>query len=204
MKYKVILGAAALGMMLNAGAAFAEQAYQKDIQLFDQKEIFIADNAVTPGRVMTINDAAAELGKLQEVRYFWEERNHKRTKVLLTHAFYTEGELWMEGKVAADQAAPVVRMVTKSAADATAKGLRVGDSFTKLTELYGEPQYIHWNRLNPDDEKEVDRWLVYFCQEPYAKDAPKAERPKISKLLIGIKGKVVTRIGYSDLWRMGL
>lgn len=203
MKKDLVLGLT-LSMMLAAGSVFAEQAYQKDIQLFSQNEIVLENSTISNGTETTINKAAEDLGALQEVRYFWEERNHKQTRVLLTHAFYENGELWMQGMVEADQAAPVERMVTKRTDVATAKGLKVGDSFEKIMELYGEPQLIHWNRLCEDDCKEVDRWLVYFCQEPYEKGTPKAERPEVTKLLIGIKGKEVTRIGYSGMWRMGL
>ena len=202
MKKTIIAGI--MTAMLAAGSAFAEQAYQKDIQLFDQKEIAITGSVIANGTVTTINQAAEELGALKEVRYFWEERNQQKTKALLTHAFYDNGELWMRGMVQPEQAAAVERLITKRTDIATAKGLRVGDDFSKIMELYGEPQYVHWNSLCKDDCDEVDRWLIYFCQEPYEKFTPKAERPAVTKLLIGIKGTKVTRLGYSGMWRLGL
>lgn len=203
MKNKFIAGLT-LSLMLAAGSAFAENAYQKDIQLFDQKEINIVNSVVTNGVQTTINDVAKDLGALKEVRYFDKAHTHDKEKTLLTHAFYENGEIWMSGKVANDQVAPVGRMITKRLDVETAKGLKVGDSFEKIIELYGEPQYIHWNRLNKDDNKEVDRWFIYFCQEPYEKGTRKSQRPAITKLMIGIKDFQVSRIGYSGMWRKGL
>lgn len=201
---KTLVAGLALALSLMAGSAFAEQAYQKDIQLFSQQDIVITNSVVNNGATMTINDAAKDLGALVEVRYVHKVPDDKDSEIIMTHAFYTQGELWMRGEVAPDQVAPVERMVTKRTDVATSKGLAVGDSFEKLIELYGEPQFIHWNRLNQDDSLEVDRWFVYQCQEPYEKGTPKAERPEVTKLLIGIKGLEVTRVGYSGMWRLGL
>ena len=188
-----------------------EAAYQKDIQLFSQEEIAITNSVLPNGTMTTINKAAEDLGRLLEIRYFYEDgnddqddENEEERAVLLTHAFYENGELWMRGRVEADQIAPVERLTTRRLDVETFKGLKVGDEFEKIMELYGEPQYIHWNRLCQDDYEEVDRWLIYFCQEPYEKRTPKKERPEITKLLVGIKGLKVTRLGYSGMWRLGL
>ena len=185
--------------------------YQKDIQLFSQEEIVITNSVLPNGTITTINKATEDLGPLLEVRYFYEDGNddqddeeEEEREVLLTHAFYENGELWMRGRVEPDQEAPVERMITKRLDVATAKGLKVGDEFKKIMELYGEPQYIHWNRLCQDDWEDVDRWFIYFCQEPYEKGIKKSERPEITKLLIGIKGLKVKRVGYSGMWRLGL
>ena len=201
---KKLVFAGIMAALLATSTAFAEQAYQKDIQLFSQNEIVLTNNELTKGTVTTINGAAAELGALQDVRVVYEERDHKPTNALMTHAFYEQGALWMVGEVAPDQDAAVGRMITSSPEVATAKGLKIGDDFTQVMALYGEPQYIHWNKLCKDDYLEVDRWLIYFCQEPYEKGTPKAERPEITKLLIGMKGMQVVRLGYSGMWKLGL
>ena len=200
---KTFITSIVLAIMLT-GSAFAEQAYQKDIQLFDQREFVLENDTLTKGKLTTIKQAVAELGELKEVRVIYEEKDHKPVKAWMTHAFYDKGDLWMEGQVAPDQIAPVGRLITSRTDVATAKGLQVGDDFTKIIELYGEPQYIHWNKLSKDDYLDVDRWFIYFCQEPYEKGIRKAERPEITKLLIGIKGLKVVRLGYSGMWHLGL
>lgn len=200
---KTIL-AMSLAAVLSCGVASAEPAYQKDIQLFNQNEIVLNQGVAVNGEETTINAMAKDLGALVKVRRFKNQWDFSVPTIQLTHGFYENGEVWLKGNVKEDEKAPVARLVTKRTDVATAKGLKVGDSFSKIMELYGEPQYIHWNELCNDDNKEVDRWFVYFCQDQYEKGTLKENRPAVTKLLIGIKGKTVSRIGYSGVWNMGL
>ena len=73
---KKLVFAGIMAALLATSTAFAEQAYQKDIQLFSQNEIVLTNNELTKGTVTTINGAAAELGALQDVRVVYEERDH--------------------------------------------------------------------------------------------------------------------------------
>lgn len=202
MKKKILLGTA-LGVMLAAATACAEPAYQADIQLFSQSETELKGLYVPAGAYTSINAAKQELGELVSIRYVNETRKGEE-RPLMTHAFYTGGELWMEGKAEPDDIKEIGRVLTWRTDVETARGLKIGDSFEKIIELYGEPKLIHWNRLSEDDCAEVDRFLIYFCQEPYEKGLKRSERPEIKKLIIGIKGKEVTRLGYSEMWHKGL
>lgn len=191
---KMLLALAAAAVL--CGTVSAEPAKQKEIQLFDQSEIAIA-GLPENGTPAVYGGLTEELGAMLSVRY----PEDKGDGIYMTHIFYENGETWQAGEVLEGMEAPVFRLVTKRADVETAKGIKVGDPVEKVLEIYGAPHWIHWNRLNRDDNKEVDRWFIYSCQIPYDTEEPE---PPETKLLIGIQNKTVTRIGYSGAWEMGL
>ena len=78
---KTFITSIVLAIMLT-GSAFAEQAYQKDIQLFDQREIVLENNTLTKGKLTTIKEAVAELGELKEVRVIYDSTVSKARRTI--------------------------------------------------------------------------------------------------------------------------